>query len=878
MTMRSLLKGLLSTIGFLLFSQSLVAEEILYLGDQDTANQLEVYLVDSDQPGQTTKINSTLTQGANGLNYFFLSFDATTVLYAADQDTVGVSDLYTVNLNQPGVSTKMNPTLVNGGNVQEAFFSFDSTSIFYRADQDTDDTFELYQVALNSAGNATKLNGAIANGSPGVDQFLVTPDQSKVVYTAPNASNVLEFFVVDVQNPGIATNLNVPMQAGDSITNLEISADSQRVGYVRDRGFGQTQNLFSVELDTPGVVTQLNSNLPGGGQVTSFEFHENNSDVVYTAQDSFGMPTNLFLTNFSNPGSATQLNPGSGPLLGGIFFLISPDGNNVIYISTEGMSLVTELFSVPLANPGNATKLSGTVAMGATGATVFQQSRDNSMVVYTAGHNGTTTNDLFRVNTSQPGSPVQLNPMFTPNEGVAGYRISPNNTSVAYSSNEDNANNIVELFFVALSNPGTSTKLSRTFPAGAIGSLLMQYVAVFDPNGGGGGGGGPGGGGNNDPEPTTTLIDDISNNGIPELVTFWPQSEGGEAGTASPKNSAATLQINDSSSGGNLGTLSFFNTDWTAEAVIGIPGLANNGGPGVGLLATRTADGFPGIQIKDPRDGTLIRNVFPLSANWTILGVEVVQGLAGGPALAVLATRKSDGLMAVQVRDAATNGLLRNIYHLGFGWTPQAQKVLSVQGAPAIGVLATRDADGLTIVQVRDANTGNLIRNVYHLGFGWSPVEMTVVPDISGNNADEVALRMTRDADGLEIIQIRDAATQALVSNVYPIGAGLGPWTTQAFRAFDNNGTIVLGILSTRNSDGTMLVQVRNANTAALLNNTFFIGPPWEFRNGYEVVSDYTGNNVPELAVATQNSVNGSRLVQVRDAVTAQVLRNIPIN
>ena len=865
---------LIVAFSLIFYGQAQAGEEILYLADQDTAEQFEVYTVNTDQPAATTKVSSTLTQGADGVLFYFLSFDATKIIYVADQDTVEVNELYTVNLNQPGVSTKLNPALSGDRDVGEAFITPDNASILYRADQDVNDTFELYQVNFNNPGVATKLNAAFPNGSLGVDQWLPTPDQTKVVYTAINASNVLEFFVVNLQNPGVATNLNVPMMPGQTITNFAVSPDSQRIGFVQNPGQFQTMNLFAVELDTPGVATQINEDLTMGGQILMFDFHEDNNQVIYSAVDSFGSAANIFRTTLANPGTAVQLNPGVGPLIGGIFFDISNDGNRVIYLATEMMSLVTEVFSVAIATPGVATKLSGTPSAGATGATVFQESRDGSMIAYPAGHNGTDTLDLFRVNIAQPGVAIQLNPTLVSMRGVAAFRISPTLVSVAYSGNQDNTNNIAELFFVDLASPGTSTKLSEAFPSGAIGSLFMQYVVPFDGNGGGGGGGG--GGNGNDAAPTTVAIGDISNNGSSELATLWPASFGPEGGVT-----PAQVQINDANSGGNLGTLSFFNTDWTPQGVIGIPGLGANGGPAVGLWATRTSDDFPGIQIKDPTDGSLIRNVFPLSANWTVLGVEVVNNLPGtqsGSAVAVLATRKSDGLMTVQLRDAATNGLIRNIYPLGFGWTPLDQKIVLIQGAPAIGVLATRDSDGLTIVQVRDVATGNLVRNVYHLGFGWSPVELNVVPDISGNNADELALRMTRDIDGLEIIQIRDAATHALVSNVYPIGAGLGPWTTEAFRAFNNNGQIVLGILSSRNSDGTMLVQIKNANTAALLNNTFFIGPPWAFRNGYEVVPDYNGNNVPELAVATENTANGSRLVQVRDAVTAQVLRNIPIN
>ena len=101
-----------------------------------------------------------------------------------------------------------------------------------------------------------------------------------------------------------------------------------------------------------------------------------------------------------------------------------------------------------------------------------------------------------------------------------------------------------------------------------------------------------------------------------------------------------------------------------------------------------------------------------------------------------------------------------------------------------------------------------------------------MIPDLNGNGADEIAVRMTRDSDGLEIIQIRDGLTQALISNVYPIGAGLSTWSTQRFEALTTNGSTALAILSTRDSDNQVLVQIKSIQTGAVVNNVFFYRQP----------------------------------------------------
>ncbi|MEM7281079.1 MAG: hypothetical protein AAF438_05580 [Pseudomonadota bacterium] len=200
--------------------------------------------------------------------------------------------------------------------------------------------------------------------------------------------------------------------------------------------------------------------------------------------------------------------------------------------------------------------------------------------------------------------------------------------------------------------------------------------------------------------------------------------------------------------------------------------------------------------------------------------------------------------------------------------------MLDVNG-PAIATLHTRDADGLTIVQVRNASNGNFIRNVFPLGLGWSPQELRAIPDQNGNSADEIAVRMTRDTDGLEIIQIRDGLTQALISNVYPIGAGLSTWTTRKFRAVTTNGITALAILSTRHSDDQVLVQIKSIQTGAVANNVFFIGAPWEFQQDFAVAPNFNGGDDGEIAVLMRNTSTDQRFVQIRDSESDQVIRNV---
>lgn len=359
-------------------------------------------------------------------------------------------------------------------------------------------------------------------------------------------------------------------------------------------------------------------------------------------------------------------------------------------------------------------------------------------------------------------------------------------------------------------------------------------------------------------------VEDFSGNGLPEIAALETTSE-----------LDIRVVIGEGSSGAILSNNTFLSNGWRATDLVQIPGISN-GRAAVGVAAVGRSNDLPIIQLKDAQNGQLLRNLFPWSAAWEVLDSKVAPSLVpgGGDAVATLAVRRSDGLPGVELRDPSNGSLIRLIYPLGFGWAPMQMEFLTA-GAPAVAVLHTRDSDGLAIVQVRNATNNTVIRNVFPLGLGWSPIELNVVPDLNSNNADEIAVRMTRDSDGLEIIQLRDSLTNALVLNVYPIGAGAGGWSTRQFGVVDDGGTPRLAILSVRDTDGQVLLQTRNLSTAGVVRNTFFIAPPNLYQNAMTIVADYSGNNASEVGVLVRNSQTGSRFIQVRDIATSAVIRNI---
>jgi len=156
--------------------------QVAYVADEDTRGVYELFLVSSNKPGASTKLNPQLAAGGDVTWNFKVNPDGSQVAYVADQDTDDVGELYLVNLSNPGVSAKLNAPLVAGGDVFYNFaFSPDGSQVAYVADQDTDGVYELYLVNLSNPGVATVLNDPLPLSS--VISFSFVP--GKTLLTMP---------------------------------------------------------------------------------------------------------------------------------------------------------------------------------------------------------------------------------------------------------------------------------------------------------------------------------------------------------------------------------------------------------------------------------------------------------------------------------------------------------------------------------------------------------------------------------------------------------------------------------------------------------------------------------------------------------------------
>ncbi len=211
--------------------------KLVYVGDQDTDNQTELFLVDFSQgaPSAPIKLNGVLPPGgdvgASQVNGYRISPDGTKVIYRADQDTDTLAELYLVDISgAPGAPMKLNQTLPNFADVETMIFSPDSSWVAYRLDFTAGDVFDLFVVNISGAAPTApqQINTALPFGADvagGEGEVIFSRDGSAIYYEADQVTNnVAEVWCVDLSGaaPGAPAPINPPLPPGGDVSQTSI--------------------------------------------------------------------------------------------------------------------------------------------------------------------------------------------------------------------------------------------------------------------------------------------------------------------------------------------------------------------------------------------------------------------------------------------------------------------------------------------------------------------------------------------------------------------------------------------------------------------------------------------------------------------------------
>jgi len=194
---------------------------IIYTADQDTDNQVELYRVDINTPGVSTRLNPALDMDEN-LSFFRNIPDGSGVIYTADQDVEGARELYMVRFANPGISTKLNSSFPLGaGGLSKFDVSPDSKRAYYISEENLVGQTELYVVELDNPGTSTRITPPLAASRFGVANPLpFQPDSERVAYLIDEkADGEFEVFIGDINKPDQGTRMNAALVAGGEVIN-----------------------------------------------------------------------------------------------------------------------------------------------------------------------------------------------------------------------------------------------------------------------------------------------------------------------------------------------------------------------------------------------------------------------------------------------------------------------------------------------------------------------------------------------------------------------------------------------------------------------------------------------------------------------------------
>ena len=343
-------------MGVVEFRISPDSSRVIYTADQNDQNsagdELELFSVPISG-GTTTRLNADLPTGGNVVDSSpLISADSSRVIYIADQNTVGVPELFSVPI-AGGEPVPLNSNLVSGGEVTPFGhqISPDGSRVIYIADQNTVGVRELFSVPI-AGGDVVRLNSNLVSGGE-VSPFgvQISPDGSRVIYRADqNINNRFELFSVPITGGVLPERLNENLVSSGQVIGFGISPDASRVIYLADQNINNVRELFSVPI-AGGTAIRLNDTLVSGGTVLNFRISPDSSRVIYLAEQNIDNISELFSVPITG-GSVERVNdqlPFNAEIINNFGF--SPDGRFIVYVGEQDVLGERELFSVEIPEP-----------------------------------------------------------------------------------------------------------------------------------------------------------------------------------------------------------------------------------------------------------------------------------------------------------------------------------------------------------------------------------------------------------------------------------------------------------------------------------------------------------------------------------------------
>lgn len=337
-----------------------------------------------------------------------------------------------------------------------------------------------------------------------------------------------------------------------------------------------------------------------------------------------------------------------------------------------------------------------------------------------------------------------------------------------------------------------------------------------------------------------------------------------------------SAEVRDGSTGALLSLVPFLNSGFTPVDATILPDLDGNGRPELAVLAERNSDGRALVEIRNitgaaaPRIVWFATDAKPLK----IISVPDADG-NGVTEIAVMMERRSDSSRSfIEVKNAFGATAPNVLWSSRFNYAMDMAVIddADSNNVPEIAILLRRWADGRGLVEIRNAS-GATLPNTVWAAAGVSPFAIAAVPDADSNNIEEVAILSSRDSDGRILVEVKNASG-ATLPNALWYAVGHDARAIAVVDDADSNNIPEIAVLSRRESDGRIVVETKNAS-GATLPNAMWYSPGFSPLPTLTVLDDIDNNNVPEVGVMLFRVTDGRITIQQRNASGANAARNV---
>ncbi|MDX1389703.1 MAG: hypothetical protein R3344_10970, partial [Acidobacteriota bacterium] len=319
-----------------------------------------------------------------------------------------------------------------------------------------------------------------------------------------------------------------------------------------------------------------------------------------------------------------------------------------------------------------------------------------------------------------------------------------------------------------------------------------------------------------------------------------------------------------------------FGPNYTATAVLTVPDFSGNGVWEIVAVGVHDTTGEAVVRVKDARTGNLLTEI-ALGDEYPPTFVRAVPHYAGSPAqeIAVLGIGRTTRRILATIIDTGTGEKLGDVA-FSSSLAPVDMAVLPDTGgtaAPDLVVLGvTPDVSGV-VARIKDASSGLWLRD---LNFSqlYHPLGLTIVPTYGGSPAVEIAALSVHETSGRVLARVKDAMSGEKIRDVY-YSSSYVPATLLSIADFADTLAPELGVVGVHYASERVLTRSKDASSRSTVSEVVYSAnyPP----DAVVVIPDVADSPAQEIVVLGEHPVNGTTLIRVKDASTGALIATIPV-